>query len=256
MRSPFPWMGSKRRLATSILKRVPARHACYVEAFAGSGALLFAREESAALEVLNDIDGDLVNFFRVVKHHLVEFSNQFRWAIVSRKIFDYTRATPPETLTDIQRAARFFYLQKLCFGGRPTNRSFGVVTSGKPHINLVRIEEDLSEIHQRIARVVIENLDWRACLARYDRPSTIFFLDPPYYGTAGYGGPAWKLEEYEALSHALRKLRGKALLTINDHSDIRRVFAGLKYDRLEVLYTVGRKKEDRERSRELLYRTW
>jgi DNA adenine methylase len=249
-------MGSKRRLAAPILARFP-KHRCYVEAFAGSAALLFARSEPAQLEVLNDVDGDLVNFFRVVKHHLVEFCHQFRFLVVSRKQFDWANATPPVVLTDIQRAARFLYLQKLCFGGKPTGRTFGVVTSGPPRFNLSRVEEDVSEIHARLERVVIESLDWRACLARYDRAETLFFLDPPYYQTAGYDGPAWTLANFVDLAGTLRKLRGKALLTVNDHPELRRVFDGFAHELLEVRYTVGlADKRARPKSRELLFRTW
>ena len=105
MRSPIPWMGSKRRLAAAIVDRMPP-HQCYVEVFAGSGAVLFARETPAPVEVLNDIDGELVNFFRVLKHHLLEFCTQFRFAVVSRRIFEWTQDTPPETLTDIQLMGR------------------------------------------------------------------------------------------------------------------------------------------------------
>lgn len=255
MRSPIPWMGSKRRLAGAILERLP-EHRCFVEVFAGSAALLFAREEPADVEVLNDIDGDLVNFFRVLKFHLVEFCNQFRFAIVSRQIWEWTKATPPETLTDIQRAARFFYLQKLGFGGKPTGRTFGYSPTAPPKLNLVRLEEELSAVHARMVRVLIEQLTWESCLARYDRPTTAFFLDPPYFGTADYG-ERWTRERYEAIAAALATLKGKALLTVNDHPVMREVFAAFPAERLKITYTVARKDGgERAPSAELLVRTW
>ncbi|MEQ1667119.1 MAG: DNA adenine methylase [Sulfuriferula sp.] len=68
-------------------------------------------------EVLNDINGELVNLYRVVKHHLEPFITEFKWALTSRQMFKWLQITPEETLTDIQRAARFFYLQKNAFGG-------------------------------------------------------------------------------------------------------------------------------------------
>jgi len=255
MRSPIPWMGSKRRLAGMILERLP-EHRCFVEVFAGSAALLFARDEAADVEVLNDIDGDLVNFFRVLKHHLEEFCRQFKYAIVSRQIWEWTKATPPETLTDIQRAARFFYLQKLGFGGKPTGRTFGYSPTAPPKLNLVRLEEDCSAVHLRLSRVLIEQLSWESCLDRYDRPTTLFFLDPPYFETAGYGGARWTREQYEAIAVALRAIAGKALLTVNDHPVMRQVFAAFPLERVALKYTVARARGDRPSSGELLIRTW
>lgn len=256
MKSPIPWMGSKRRVASQILARIPA-HTCYVEAFAGSASILFAREERSTAEVLNDLDGELVNFFRVAKHHLEEFLRQFKWALSSRKLFEWAKATPPETLTDIQRAARFFYLQRLSFGAKTTGQTFGYSLSGPPRFNLVRIEEAMSEVHLRLADVVLESVTWQDCLRRYDRPDTFFFLDPPYFETAGYGsGGPWKAETYEELAAAIAGLKGKALLTINDHPRMRATFEAFSYEAFELRYTVGGGGRAKEKSRELLFRSW
>jgi DNA adenine methylase len=245
-------MGGKARLAHTVLRRMP-EHKTYVEAFAGGAAVLFMREAPAPVEVLNDIDSELVSFFRVVKHHMVEFCNQFRWALVSRQLFQWLDETPPDTLTDIQRAARFYYLQKLCFGARPDSRSFGVDPGSRPRLNLVRLEEDISAAHERLARVVIEHLGYAECIQRYDREQTFFFLDPLYWKLAGYGHP-FGLDDYERLAELMRGMRGKAMLTINDHPDIRRVFKGLKRDRVAIKYTVG--KVAPKTSAELVYRNW
>src|SRR5262245_26067738 len=110
----IPWIGGKRRLADRILPMFP-EHTCYVEPFAGGAALLFMKPP-ARVEVLNDINGELANLYRVIQRHLEEFVRQFRWAISSREVFRWLQVTPPETLTDIQRAARFYYLQKATFG--------------------------------------------------------------------------------------------------------------------------------------------
>lgn len=253
--STFPWMGSKRRLAPQILNRFP-QHTTYVEVFAGSGAVLFARPEPAKVEVLNDIDGEITNFFRVCKHHLVELCAQFRWGITSRKMFEWAKVTPPEVLTDIQRAARFYYLQRLCFGGKATGRNFGVGVTTRNTLDLVNVEQGFADIHARLNTVLIEGLPWEKCVARFDRPTTLFFMDPPYFGTAGYSGEAWELAHFEALSAAFRSIQGKALLTINDDPEMRRVFHGLSFDRLTVAYTVGGQKKDTPKAHELLYRNW
>lgn len=249
----IPWIGGKRRLADRILPLFPA-HTCYVEPFCGAAALLFLKEPSKA-EIANDINGDLVNLYRVVKHHLDEFVRQFRWSLTSREIFKWLQATPPETLTDIQRAARFFYLQKTCFGGKVAGQTFGTATS-RPHgLNLLRIEEDLSAAHIRLSRVTIEQLDWRDCLRRYDRPGTLFYLDPPYWATEGYGVP-FPIGEYTAMAAAMRGLKGKAILSINDHPAMRQAFAGLTRQRVSIDYTVSGGGRAKERASELIIRNW
>ncbi len=129
----IPWIGGKRRLARHILPLFPA-HTCYVEPFCGAAALFFSKAPAKA-EVLNDINGELVNLYRVVQHHLEEFLRQFKWALTSRQIFKWLQATPPEPLTDIQRAARFFYLQKNAFGGLTMERveiTYAVGGKGRP----------------------------------------------------------------------------------------------------------------------------
>lgn len=113
----IPWMGGKRRLADRLIPLFPP-HECYVEVFAGGAALYFMRPQAAPVEVLNDINGDLVTLYRVVQNHLEEFVRQFKWALSSRQVFEWQKMTRPETLTDIQRAARFFYLQHHAFAGK------------------------------------------------------------------------------------------------------------------------------------------
>lgn len=119
----FPWVGGKRKLAKHLLPMFPA-HTCYVEPFCG-GAALFLMKEASRAEVLNDINSDIVNLYRVIQNHLEEFIKQFKWALTSREIFQWLKDTPPETLTDILRAARFYYLQKLSFGAKAEGRTFG-----------------------------------------------------------------------------------------------------------------------------------
>ena len=80
-------------------------------------------------EVLNDINGDWVMLYRVVQTHLEEFVRQFKWALSSCQVFEWQKMTRPETLTDIQRAARFFYLQHHAFAGKVTGQTFGTATT-------------------------------------------------------------------------------------------------------------------------------
>jgi len=247
-----PWIGGKRRLAERLLALFPS-HECYVEPFAGAAAVLFAKPRSD-VEVLNDVNGELVNLYRVVQHHLEEFVRQFKWALTSREVFRWLQITPPVVLTDIQRAARFYYLQVNCFGGRIENQSFGTATTSPPGLNLLRLEEHLSAAHLRLSGVFVENLDWCECLKRYDRSHTLFYMDPPYWQTEGYGMP-FPIAEYRGMAQAIRKLRGRAIVSLNDHPDMRMIFAGFPHETVDITYTVGGVANAADR-RELVIFSW
>lgn len=248
----IPWIGGKRRLADRIFPLFP-RHSCYVEPFAGGAALFFLRPVPAEVEVLNDINGDLVNLYRVVQHHLEEFVRQFKWALSSRQVFKWLQETRPETLTDIQRAARFYYLQQSAFGGRVDGQSYGTATTQPPGLNLLRIEEALSAAHLRLSNTYIEHLSWDECIRRYDRPHTLFYCDPPYWQTEGYGVP-FGFEQYEEMAELIGQIKGKAIISLNDHPDIRRVFGRYHIESTDITYTVGGGKG--QQAREVLIFSW
>ena len=230
-----PWIGGKRRLAKHILPLFPA-HTCYVEPFCGAAALYFLKTPSKT-EVINDINGELVNLYRVVKHHLEEFVRQFKWALVSRQIYKWLQDTPEETLTDIQRAARFYYLQKQAFGGKVADHTFGTSTTSAPRFNLLRIEEELSMAHLRLSRTLIEHLDWHQCIERYDRPHTLFYCDPPYWGTEGYG-VEFGLENYDHMAELARSTKGKMIISVNDIPEMRQAFNGLNIQTVYISYNL------------------
>ncbi len=142
----------------------------------------------------------------------------------------------PETLTDIQRAARFFYLQQHAFSGKVTGQSFGTATT-TPAINLCRIEENLSAAHLRLNGTYVENLSWQDCMKRYDRPHTFFYLDPPYWQTEGYGVP-FGFEQYQEMAKVMGICNGKVMVSIKDHPDIRQAFDGFHMMGLDIV-SVG-----------------
>lgn len=250
----FPWPGGKRRLAKHILPIIHSTpHRTYVEPFAGGAAILFLRDP-APVEVINDTHGELVRLYRCVQHHLEELVRQFKWALVSREMFRWAQLQNPDTLTDIQRAARFFYLQRQAFGGKVTGQTFGVSATSAPRINLTRLEEDLSMAHLRLSRVIIEHLPWQDVVRRYDTPKTLFFLDPPYWQTAGYGA-GFDMHEHQQLAETMQQIEGKALLTINDHADMRAVYGTMIATPMRTCYTIGGGAKTKE-ARELLYRSW
>lgn len=245
----LPWIGGKRRLAKHLLPLF-GPHECYVEPFCGAAALFFLKAPAKA-EVINDINGDLVNLYRVIQHHLDEFVRQFRWSLVSRQLWQWLNATPPQTLTDIQRAVRFFYLQKLGFGGKVEGRTFGTSTTGGPRLNLLRVEEELSQAHLRLSSATIEHLSWDECIRRYDRPHTLLYCDPPYWGTEGYG-VGFGLEQYDKMAELAKSISGRMIISVNDIPEMRKAFSGLRIADLEIRYTVGGSGRSNSTSRELV----
>ena len=247
-----PWMGGKRRLAKHLLPMFP-EHTCYVELFAGGAALFFMRPQPAKVEVLNDLNGQLINLYRVVQHHFDEFVRQFQWTLTSREVFARLQSAPPDCMTDIQRAARFFYLQHNAFGGKICDQHFGTATTGKAW-NAAQIADKLQVARNRLSGVYVENESWERCFQRYDREHTFFYADPPYWQTAGYDR-SFDWNQYELLAKMMRECKGKVMLSINDHPDIRELFKGFRITELNLVYSISRDKTQKT-SGELVICNW
>ncbi len=254
MNSFLAYMGGKSLLAKRIIERIP-EHKCYCEVFAGAAWVLFKKEESP-VEIINDINTDLVTLYRVVKHHLDEFIRYLRWLLVSREEFERFKEENPDTLTDIQRAVRFYYLLRNGYASRLVSPAFNMTATGRSSFNLLRIEEDLSAAHLRLARVYVENLPFERLITRVDKPFTFFYLDPPYYGCEDYYGPGiFKREDFGRLAEVLRGIQGKFILSINDVPEIRSIFKGFVLEEVETSYTAPGA-DKRRRTTELLIRNY
>ncbi|MFA7685150.1 MAG: Dam family site-specific DNA-(adenine-N6)-methyltransferase [Syntrophales bacterium] len=240
MNSFLAYMGGKSLLANKIIPKIP-EHKCYVEVFAGAAWLLFKKEETVSdVEIINDINLDLVTLYRVVKHHLEEFIRYFKWILVSRDEFYRFRKEAPETLTDIQRAVRFYYLLKLGYAARIKDPSFSVATTSKPRLNLLRIEEELSAVHLRLSRVYIENRSYAEVFARFDKPDTFFYVDPPYYGCEDYyGNGIFNRDDFLKLRDILAGINGRFILSINDVDHIRDLFSNFHIETVETSYSAA-----------------
>ena len=103
--------------------------------------------------------------------------------------------------------------------------------------NLLRIEEELSMAHLRLSRTLIEHLDWHQCIERYDRPHTLFYCDPPYWGTEGYG-VEFGLENYDHMADLARRIKGKMIISVNDIPEMRQVFNGLNMQSVDISYNL------------------
>ncbi len=177
VRPAAAYIGGKRRLGEQLARRIEAvPHETYAEPFVGMGGVFLRRRAAPRREVINDVSRDVVTFFRILQRHYPQFMETLKFQIASRAEFERLAACNPDTLTDLERAARFLYLQRLAFGGKVSGRSFGVDSSGPSRFDVTKLGPVLDAIHDRLAGVVIECLSWRDFVDRYDSPSTLFYL--------------------------------------------------------------------------------
>lgn len=242
-----PYLGGKRALAKRIGNMIAATaHDRYVEPFVGMGGVFFRRSMRPGLEVINDVNRDVVNLFRILQRHYQQFLDVLRFQLYSRADFERLKLTDAAQLTDLERAARFLYLQKTGFGGMP--RNFGM-DFARPRWSLAKVEPMLEAVHERLDGVLIDHLDFGSCIERYDsRPGTLFYCDPPYWGHEDdYGKDIFSRQDFERLSTLLKGLQGRFILSLNDAPEVRELFGWASIEEVELNYTVsGRAKPVRE----------
>lgn len=247
-----PWVGGKRLLAKRIIARQrEIEHRCYVEPFVGMGGVFLRRDFRPQCEVINDYDREVANLFRILQRHYVAFLDMLKYQLTSRAEFERLNSVDPGAQTDLERAARFLYLQRTVFGGKAKG-NFGVTRTSSARFDLTKLVPVLEEVYERLARVVIECLPWQDVIDRYDTPDTLFYLDPPYYGTESYYQAAFGRDEFAEMAERLRKLRGRFILSLNDCPEVREIFSNFDVEKVDVSYSLSKKVDARGRRGELL----
>lgn len=235
-----PYLGGKSKLApriVEIINNIP--HKTYAEPFVGAGGIFFRRDNKARCEAINDFNKELATLFRVLQNHPQPFVELLTYHLNSRLIFDQLRAQQPEHLTDLQRAVRFYVLQKQTFGGK-VGGVFGVDKTAPARYRLEQTKEDVDNFHKRLSRVWIENLDFEKFIHKYDSSETLFYLDPPYYGNEkDYGKELFHRADFERLCECLKQIKGKFILSLNDCSEVRDIFKDFTFEEVELSYTIS-----------------
>lgn len=235
------YIGGKRNLATRLVARIGAiEHRAYIEPFVGMGGVFFRRDRRPTLEVINDISADVTNVFRILQRHYQQLLDVMKWQITSRAEFERLVQVDPDTLTDLERAARFIYLQRLSFGGKVAGRNFGVSTTCSARFDLTKLVPALEDVHERLSPVVIERLNYDRLIEKYDRPHSLFYLDPPYWGcTDDYGRNVFSEGDFERLSTLLEGIDGRFILSINDTPEVREIFGRFTMEEVGVNYRLS-----------------
>lgn len=195
-----PYLGGKSKLAKticSIIDQTP--HKTYAEPFVGMGGILFRREKPAKAEIVNDYNYEVFTLYRVLQRHYDEFLKQLEYINHSRNHFAHIKNLEPTHLTDIERAARFYFLLRASFGAMAN--TYGVDKTNPDRFNLDKYKKDLAKTVNRLRRVAMENLDFETFIKKYDSPETLFYLDPPYYGCENdYGKNLFSRDDFKRKS--------------------------------------------------------
>lgn len=255
MDSFIGWIGGKKSLRKEIVDRFPEdAPSAYVEVCGGAGWVFFQKEKvPKQLEVFNDIDSNLVNLYRCIQHHPEALIKELEYVLASHELFyDFREQLDIRGLTDIQRAARYFYLIKISFGC--DKRSFA--TRGK---RLDKTLQRFADIQERLTGVVIENRDFEGLIKLYDKPSTLFYIDPPYHGTERYyskNGKEFLADDHMRLKEVLAGIKGKFILSYNDDSFIKELYKNYNIEGVTRNSTLAAHSSNEEKFKELIIRNY
>jgi DNA adenine methylase len=249
LKSPIRWQGGKSRLRKEIIQRFPS-HVCYVEVFGGGGWVLFGKDRSK-VEVFSDINSELVNFYRVIQEDWEALAKRFEWVLYSRDEFLRIMKRRDEERDIVTRAYDFYYRVYSHFGGKYGDYNDWGYCRTKPATDLSKVKEKFKQAHERLKGVYIENRTFEEVIPRYDSQDTFFYCDPPYLGLSGY---LYKFteEHHKKLRDVLFGIKGKFLLSINDHPLVREWYASFHMEEIETRYSVSKQTAGRQKVMELL----
>jgi len=244
------WLGGKSRLVPTILKRMP-KHAQYVEPFFGGGAL-FWRKERCPREVVNDRDDRIVNLLAVAQRHPDALVEEITHLVYARRIFEEAKAGATHSMTDVERAARFWLVVRGAFISKATSNTSMKIQGTRIGLTRRNILGMVAEAHERLAGVVIENRDFESLLTLKWPRTTFAYVDPPYVGHEDYYEVTFSNEDHERLAQVLEAFPGKWLLSYNNHRRVRQLYKGRKIESVSLHYSSTAREGRMRKGTELL----
>lgn len=255
VRSPLIWFGGKGQLAKKIHQHFP-NHKCFVDLMCGSLDVT-VQKEPVGIEVVNDIDGDLVNFLLVLRDDPEKLAAAVERLPYSRELYEQWK-WEEKPKDKFERAKRWFYLNRSAVAAGNNHRS------GWRHGNTVNPAKDyhsaidrLEKFAARLKHTMIENRDWREIIKTYDSPDTLFYVDPPYIGNERRYKGKWKKQDHIDLADALEGIQGKAIVSYYPCETIDLLYNG--WHRVEIAtHTTSQvsKCQERPERTELLLMNW
>lgn len=227
--------GGKSRLYKKLIPLIP-EHLYYAEVFGGAGWLLLNKDESV-IEIFNDIEGNIVNLFRVVRDFPGEFCNRLNYDVVSRKTFDDYKKLPFDLLDPIDRAVKWYYVYYNSFNAdRMSFLKRNVKTN--PNRFISRLPDLTKAFADRMINVVIENLDFRDFFKKYNGKEFFYYLDPPYYDMHGYE-IEFNEQDHQDLANILTQTKGQFLLSYNAHPKILEMYSKFTIIKVDANYQAA-----------------
>jgi len=228
--------GGKSRLVKYIMPLFPS-HKFYAEVFGGAAWILLNKQKSL-IEIFNDIEGNIVNLFRIARDFPGEFVNRLRYDIIARETFDNYKEDYLKSSDPFDRAVKYYYIYCNSFSSdMSTFIKRDRVTN--PNRFSTRLPSVVSAFANRMADVVIENLDFRSFFDKYNGKDWLYYLDPPYYGVEGYAEP-FKDKEHKDLADILtNNFEGKFILSYNDVPEIRELYSKFNIVTFDIIYQAA-----------------
>jgi DNA adenine methylase len=240
MKTPITYYGGKQKLATTILKLIP-EHKLYCEPFVGGAAIFFAKPPSP-IEVINDVNSEMINFYRIVQNDFVSLEKEIKITLHSRKSFREASViyNHPDMFNEIKRAWAVWCLASQGFAGI-IDGSWGYDVSKNTTTKKINNKrESFTEDYAiRLQNVQIECTDALRIIRSRDQKQAFFYCDPPYYNSdcAHYNG--YSIEDFENLLKILTRLKGKFLLSSYPSPILKDYIKGQKWHSIEIKQAVS-----------------
>jgi len=212
MKTPITYYGGKQTMLKYLLCMVP-EHRIYCEPFFGGGALFFAKPK-AEVEVINDVNGEVVNFFKVMKTKFSELQKEVQGTLHSRELYHKAMEiyNHPKKHSDVQRAWALWTATNQGFAGMIGSWGFGKTNSKEKAVAGKR-DNFLKAYEERLKMVQVEHNDALKVIARCNEKDAFVYCDPPYIGSDQGHYEGYTEAHYKKLLDALAKLKGKFLLS-------------------------------------------
>lgn len=217
--APLSYPGGKGRMAAKIIPLLPP-HTVYVEPFCGAASVFWRKglpvttNSQNYREVLNDLDENIANFFKILRDNPEELIRRLVFTPYARSSHADARERIGADVCDVQKAVDYFVLSQQSFGSR-YNSSFGVRKKGdNGSVTWCNKVDRLYQYVERLRRTVVESTCALKCISRWDSPQTFFYVDPPYpFETQHYNTSTYTQDDFAALVDLLSKCKGSVVLS-------------------------------------------
>lgn len=240
MKTPITYYGGKQKMVPRILEIIPP-HNLYAEPFVGGGAIFWAKGKSP-VEVINDTNRELINFYQVVQRDFVSLEKEVRISLHSRSMHRDARVvnSAPHLFSEVKRAWAVWVLATQSFSSM-LDGSWGYdvgknTTSRKVSNKRETFTEDLAI---RLQDVQIECTDALRIIESRDRPDTFFYLDPPYVGSDCGHYDGYSQADFDALLNALTRIKGRFLLSSYPNKSLERFISERGWHHRQFKSTVS-----------------